>query len=276
MTAYLWLIPLGFCVGAFGTLIGAGGGFILAPLLLLLYPHEQPDIVTSISLAVACANAISGSYSYALKKRVDYRSGLLFSAATVPGAILGALATHVLPRNLFDGVFGGFLLLAAGFLLAFPRPKTRGPRKHGIHVTRHLVESDGTAHSYTYNPVVGFAISIAVGFVSSFLGIGGGIIHVPVLSYILDFPVHIATATSHFMLAIMALAGTLTHVATGAFHHGVRRTIALAIGVVLGAPLGARFSDRVQGRWIIRALAVSLALVGLRLIILAFEAGQRV
>ena len=276
MLHYLWLLPVGFLVGAFGTLIGAGGGFILAPLLLLLYPAEPPDIVTSISLAVACANATAGSYSYARKKRVDFRSGLLFSVATVPGAILGAFATHVLPRALFDGIFGGFLLLAAVFLLAYPKPKTQGPRKHRIRMFRHLVEADGTPHDYAFNPAVGFVVSILVGFVSSFLGIGGGIIHVPVLSYILDFPVHIATATSHFMLAIMAFAGTVTHIATGAFHHGIRRAIVLGIGVVLGAPLGARYSDRVEGRWIIRALAIALCLVGLRLIVLAFEAGQGV
>ena len=49
---YLWLLPLGFVIGAYGTLIGAGGGFVLVPLLLLLYPKESPEIITSISLAV--------------------------------------------------------------------------------------------------------------------------------------------------------------------------------------------------------------------------------
>jgi hypothetical protein len=83
------------------------------------------------------------------------------------------------------------------------------------------------------------AISIVVGYVSSFLGIGGGIIHVPALSYFLGFPVHIATATSHFVLAIMALTGTLVHIAIGTFSHGVHRTIALAIGVLVGAQIGA-------------------------------------
>lgn len=47
-----WLIPLGFLAGGYGTLIGAGGGFVLAPALLLLYPTEAPETVTSISLAV--------------------------------------------------------------------------------------------------------------------------------------------------------------------------------------------------------------------------------
>jgi uncharacterized membrane protein YfcA len=98
------------------------------------------------------------------------------------------------------------------------------------------------------------------------LGIGGGIIHVPVLVQLLNFPVHIATATSHFVLANMALTGTLTHIATGAFTHGIRRTILLSIGVLLGAQLGAHLSGKVQGTLIIRSLAVALAAVGIRLL----------
>ena len=86
---YLWLLPLGFVIAAYGTLIGASGGFVLVPLLLLLYPKESPEIITSISLAVVFFNAASGSVAYARMKRIDYKSGIIFSIATIPGAILG-------------------------------------------------------------------------------------------------------------------------------------------------------------------------------------------
>ena len=101
-------------------------------------------------------------------------------------------------------------------------------------------------------------MSMAVGFLSSLLGIGGGIIHVPVLIHLLNFPVHIATATSQFILTNMALTGTLTHIATGAFTQGIRRTILLAVGVLLGAPLGTLLSRKIHGIWIIRGLAFAL------------------
>ena len=48
---YLLLLPLGLAIGAFGTLIGAGGGFILVPVLLLIYPQEETELITSISLS---------------------------------------------------------------------------------------------------------------------------------------------------------------------------------------------------------------------------------
>jgi uncharacterized protein len=94
---------------------------------------------------------------------------------------------------------------------------------------------------------------------------------VPALVHVLNFPVHVATATSHFILAVMALTGTMVHVVTGAFHHGIRRTIALAIGVVIGAQLGAILSNRIRGIWIIRGLAIALGLVGIRILILAYS-----
>ena len=137
-------------------------------------------------------------------------------------------------------------------------------------LVRNIVEADGTTHTFSYSPILGIGLSLIVGYISSLLGIGGGIIHVPALVHLLNFPVHVATATSHFILAVMALTGTAVHIATGAFHHGIRRTIALGIGVLIGAQMGALLSNRVGGIWIIRGLAIALGLVGIRILILAY------
>ena len=77
-------VALGFAIGAFGTLIGAGGGFVLMPVLLLIYPHERPEHLTAISLAVVFCNALSGSVAYARMGRIEFRSGLMFAAAATP------------------------------------------------------------------------------------------------------------------------------------------------------------------------------------------------
>jgi uncharacterized membrane protein YfcA len=258
-----WLIPVGFAVGALGTLVGAGGGFLLAPLLLVLYPREQPAIIACISLAVVFLNALSGTVAYARMGRVDVRSGLLLSAATIPGAVLGALTTALLPRRTFDVVFG--IVLIAGAVLLLWRPHARATSGTG-RFHRRITDRDGTVHEYAYNPWLAGGLSVGVGYVSSLLGIGGGIIHVPVLTAVLGFPVHIATATSHFALAVMAGTGTAVHVATGAFVHGVRRTLALGIGVLIGAQVGARLSSRVHGTLIVRGLAAALVFVAIRLL----------
>lgn len=272
MTSYLWLFPVGVLIGAFGTLIGAGGGFVLTPMLLLVYPDESPELITSISLAVVFFNAFSGSVAYARMRRIDYKSGVLFALATIPGAVLGALTTMYIPRQSFDLIFGLCMILAALFLLLrrerAPQPVIQSPPRH--HVVRSVIEADGTHHRFSYNLRVGIGLSMAVGYFSSLLGIGGGIIHVPAMAHILHFPVHIATATSHFTLAVMALTGTLVHIVTGVFHHGVPQTIALGLGVLIGAQFGARLSHHVQAQWILRSLAVALGLVGVRILVLAF------
>jgi uncharacterized membrane protein YfcA len=266
---YLALMALGLGVGAYGTLIGAGGGFVLMPVLLILYSKESPEILTSISLAVVFFNALSGSEAYGLMKRIDYRSGLMFAAATVPGAVFGAMDTSHIPRYLFDIIFSVLMVAAAVFLFFHPgAPKVTPKPSSGSRflVTRHLVDAHSHPYDYSFNPLLGIGLSVFVGYASSFLGIGGGIIHVPVLGYFLHFPVHVATATSHFILAIMALTGTIVHIVMGSFDHGVHRTIALAIGVAVGAQIGAHFSQRIRGKWIIRSLALALGLVGIRIL----------
>lgn len=166
-------------------------------------------------------------------------------------------------------------MIAAG-LFMFLKPKSDehahvSPHKKTAHeITRYLIGADGLSFEYSFNPLVGIVLSLFVGFMSSFLGIGGGIIHVPAMAYLLNFPVHIATATSHFVLAIMTFTGSLVHIWTGSFHHGAHRVAALAMGVLVGAQLGAYLSNKIKGSWIIRGLALALALVGGRILIAAF------
>ena len=258
---FLWLIPLGFFAGAYGTLIGAGGGFVLAPALLLLYPGDAPETITSISLAVVFFNALSGTLAYANSKRIDYRSGMIFAVATMPGAVLGALATTAMSRARFDLLFGCLLILVALFLAVSPGKKT------AARIAQANTKTPAILGLSNAKLILGVVLSTGFGFISSFLGIGGGFLYVPALVYLLEFPVHIATATSLFVLTLTALTGSATHVAAGLFHHGIRRAIWLSIGAILGAQLGAKLSQRIHGDWIIRSLAIALALAGLRLFV---------
>lgn len=268
MTAsILELLGLGFLVGAFGTLIGAGGGFILVPILVLLYPDLKPEEITSISLAVVFLNACSGSFAYARMKRIDYKSAIAFGLATLPGSIIGALLTGQIPRHIFNLILGVVLMLIAIFLFIKPNEGAFTGAKRNQTTHRHLTDASGTAYDYSFNLKTGITLSFFVGFLSSMLGIGGGIIHVPALTGLLNFPTHIATATSHFVLALMALTGTIVHLATGTLEAGLRTAITIGIGVIIGAQVGALLSHKVKPKGIIRALAAALLLVGLRLLI---------
>lgn len=262
--ATLGLALLGVAIGTLGTLIGAGGGFLLLPALALLDPRESPAVLTGISLSVVAANAISGSIAYARMRRIDFRAGLAFAAAGLPGAIAGAWVTQWLDRRVFDPLLGIVLIVGAGFVLL--RPSRERALPPGV-TTRTLTDGDGTTYAYAPRIGLGVALSVGVGFLSSLLGIGGGILHVPLMVLVLGFPTHVATATSHFVLAILASAGVLVHAGSGSLAPGLPRTLPIAAGVLGGAQLGARLSTRIRGRWILVALAVALASVGVRLLL---------
>ena len=278
MLANLLYIPVGFLVGIYGTIIGAGGGFILVPLLMFLFPSDAPSMVTAASLAIIFANATSGTIAYARMRRISYRTGILFALATIPGAVLGSYLTGFIPRKAFGVVFGGLLVVVAVFLsitrgssrkkkgaagggasAALPRP--RGP------LVDTVVDSEGNSHPLAYNVQLGMGLSLLIGVLSSLVGIGGGIIHVPVLAYLFGFPVHIATATSHFVLVFTSLAGAVVHLIDGTWPVHPLRDLCLAVGVIGGAQLGAAIARKVSSRWIVVGLAIALGLVGVRLII---------
>ncbi|HLH32356.1 MAG TPA: sulfite exporter TauE/SafE family protein [Terriglobia bacterium] len=246
------LIAIGLIVGAIGTLIGSGGGFLLVPTLLLLDTHIPPQVAAGISLAVVFFNATSGSIAYSRMGRVDFRAGTVFAIAAMPGAILGAYTTAYIPRRAFDAIFGFLLIAAATYLFS-----TSGEKKDSL-------------ESGKYNLWLGVAISAGVGFLSSLLGIGGGIIHVPALTQALNFSVHTATATSHFVLSITALVATLVRLKTGSLN-GQLPTIAwLSVGAIAGAQGGAKLSSKVRGSWILRGLAIGLGLIGVRILLPLF------
>ncbi len=269
LSTALLLVALGFAVGAFGTLVGAGGGFILTPVLLLVYPHSTPALITAISLVVVFFNASSGTLAYARQRRIDHRSGMVFAVCTLPGSVLGVIVANRVSRPGFDVIMGIALVLLAGWLLSGAGHPGEGRGTAGS--PRDLRDREGHRYRYRARVRLGAGLSVVVGFLSSFLGIGGGVVHVPLMVGVLGFPTHVATATSHFVLAFMALVATITHAVSGTFHGGVglRRAAALSVGVVFGAQLGAWLSQRLSGRLIERLLAGGLLALGFRLVLSA-------
>ena len=267
MLAAAGFVALGISIGTIGTLIGAGGGFILLPMLALLFPQEPTGTLTATSVAVVAANATSGAIAYGRQRRIDFRSGTAFAAATLPGSIAGALLARSIPRGPFDVAFAA-ILLALAVLVVRVRPDEGPPAPEGRAWgtrPRELTDTAGVTHRYHAKLPLGIALSFVIGFASSLLGIGGGFLQVPALIAFLGFPVHIATATSQFVLAIMATVGTATHVAAGDLVDVWPRAVYIGVGAVAGAQLGARLSTRVRGPVIIRVLAAALVIVALRL-----------
>ena len=168
-------------------------------------------------------------------KKINFKYGLIFAAFSIPGAITGAYFTRFVNRDIFSLIFA-FLLISASIFI-FIRIKPDG----------HKIENHEISLS-SYKLIAGIIISIFVGMLSGFLGLGGGIINVPVLSNIFSFPVHVATATSHFILSITSFAGLSVHILSGKYQHGILRAAFISGGALIGAQLGAMLSSKIKGK----------------------------
>jgi uncharacterized membrane protein YfcA len=192
--------------------------------------------------------------AYLYRRQVHIKTALIFTLACVPGAWLGSSFTRKLDRGSFE-LFFAALLFSLGLFIFFRKPRERG-----------AAETSGSWTPSQRDYVLGFVISLAVGFLASILGIGGGIVHVPLMAHALEMPVHLAAGTSHMILAITALVATAEHVLHGDINAAISFLPYLALGMLLGAQLGAFLSKRVSSVIILKALAVAIVLVGIRLL----------
>ncbi|MFN8944013.1 MAG: sulfite exporter TauE/SafE family protein [Pseudobdellovibrionaceae bacterium] len=243
---------LGLGTGVIGTIVGAGGGFLLTPVFLFLFPVMSPIHLTALSLLAVCANSTSGSLGYAFRKQVHWPSVILFAVTAIPGVLIGVPLLEYLPRRQFEITFAVFLVFMSVFIW------WRSFRK----------KTDATHPNQFWNlknQFIGGFVSFFVGIISSLFGIGGGIVHVPLLSELLKYPIHLAAGTSHSILAITSAVAVVMHFYLDGFNHLESFTPYLIVGLVVGAQGGAMFAKKVSSAWILRGLGLALMLVALRL-----------
>jgi uncharacterized membrane protein YfcA len=264
--ASLTLFAMGLMIGGYGTVVGIGGGPLIVPLLHFLYPWPIEEVVAS-ALFVVLLNATSGSVGYAKQKRIDVKGGLAFSLAALPGAVVSGLVHHMIEVPFFDVIFGVFLLGLAGYTvirLQLPRGTSpaRARAKRGL---RHIIMIDAfrERHDFRSDQSLGISLNLALGFVVGFLGIGGGVLQVPILVFLLGYPIHIATATSHFVTMLTAAFALVPNVLLGNVHF--EATAWLGLGVVVGAQIGAKVASRLRSNAVLYLFAAVLVLFAIRL-----------
>ncbi|MDA1347954.1 MAG: sulfite exporter TauE/SafE family protein [Chloroflexi bacterium] len=273
---WLWLLLLGLGTGTYGVLVGAGGGFILAPALLIFFDIE-PGVVAGTSLALVAINSVSGTFAYRRLGLIDYRSALLFAAAAIPGSVIGPFVVKQVHGDTFRIAFG-ILLIALTVQMALRsirlavRPK-KFATAAGFSVRgRRIVTKSGQVFEYRFNEALATSINVALGFMSSFFGTGGGFIRTPLLITAFGFPVRVAVATSVFTLSIYTLAGTATHASLG--HIDWYPTLIWAgLGVIVGGQVGAMLGGRLQSRSILWLLMVVLFALGTSLLVQGLAGG---
>jgi len=263
------LFLLGAGVGVYGTLIGVGGGFLLVPILLYLYPDLPPESITALSLGVVFFNALSGTQAYARQKRIDFEAGLIFAITTIPSAVIGALATGLLDAEMFEVAFA-VLLITAAVWLQLPHPTAMRVTPPSPRMRRHsITDIDNFTYVFSFDPWLALFLGFTIGAGASLFGVGGGIFLVPAMVLLMRIPSHIATATSTFILLFTGGTGALVHLVTGHFGGLAAEEFTLAGGSLIGAQVGAVISRRLAGRQQIITRFFSFALVSVAIRLLA-------
>jgi uncharacterized membrane protein YfcA len=242
----VWLFVIGLLASVLGSMVGLGGGFIIVPVLRIFY-GLSPPLAAGTSLALVIANSASASTSYLLQRKVHLRTGWLIAAGVIPGCILGAIAVkHASPR-LFDWLFAAFLIVVSADIV--------------INRQRRMDERRDLSRDHPARTLV---MGLTVGFVSSLFGVGGGVILIPSLLYFTALPAHAITATSQFAILLTSPVGFIAHAA--------QRDVAwsyaapLAVGGLLGGPVGARLSARVKSPALLLCVAVALTIAAVALV----------
>ncbi|MFD1737731.1 sulfite exporter TauE/SafE family protein [Bacillus salitolerans] len=261
---WILIFLVGILAGTLGSLLGLGGGIIVVPALLFLGTIEfmdiSPQVAVGTSLLSIIATGMASTIAYVKKGLVDLKSGFIFFIGSGPGGIVGAYANGYLHTSSFSLYFGLFILFIS--FVIFIRDKLPPIKPSGIMFT--YIDMDGRQHEYGYQLVVALSISFVVGFLSGLFGIGGGALMVPVMLLFFRFPVHVAVATSMFMILLSSITSSITHYYLGNIEWLL--VILLVPGAWIGANLGSYINTKLMPQTIMWILRIFLLVLGLRLI----------
>jgi len=263
LLAALLTMLAGVAAGALGALLGVGGGVLLVPLLDRLLGLEFSQ-AAAVSLVGVLATSASVSASSAGRRLLNPRLALLLLVFSVSGAVVGAATVDLVPTSVLEGIFGGTAALAATVMVA---------RIHLRNVRTDASLDPGTlggrfVDADTRAPVVyrvcrlplAMSVSVAAGLLASYVGVGGGIVIVPVLNSWCGVPIRVAAATSAFMIGVTAVPGVI-----GYWTHGQLGDFQLAASAAVGVVAGYQ-----AGQWLSMAApvkALKLIMAGLLLVV---------
>jgi uncharacterized membrane protein YfcA len=255
-----WLALLtglaGIVAGTLGGMLGLGGGVFLVPVLVQGLGVPMPQAVAvSLTTVIATSNALSASSTG--RSAINLRLGFLLELVTVAGGLLGSMtALLVSPRQL---MITFSVVMAAMSALTFLRRDHRNSLAASVDPGRwggRFVDDTGQLVTYRVTRMpLALATSFIAGNLSTLLGIGGGVVKVPVLNAWCGVPMRVAAVTSAFMIGVTATSGALVYFGRGLL------LPTLAAAAVIGVRIGSTVGLRLGGRWPARRLKILLAVV---------------
>lgn len=246
MIVGLAMVAGGLAAGWFGALLGLGGGILIVPLLTLGFGLPVREAV-GISLVCVIVTSSAAASVYLERRVANLRLGMTLELFTAIGAFVGGLVAFLVEERLIAGLFTALLVYTA-WSMARPRSApVEGPVEVDDPVPVGTFRSSLNGSGYVVRRLpAGIVGSLLAGVMAALLGVGGGLVKVPVMHLVMGVPLRVATATSNLMIGVTATAGAVVYLARG----GIDPLVAgpTAIGVFLGAALGSRAAHRIDVR----------------------------
>ncbi|MCK4848146.1 MAG: sulfite exporter TauE/SafE family protein [Candidatus Heimdallarchaeota archaeon] len=228
-------------VGIISSALGVGGGFITTPSLIIMGIGEAYAIGTVLFMIIF--TALSSTIAYSRQENlIEYRTGLLIATTTIVGSISGSITSSILAvenPQLFRIVFALCLFPIAIKMIFYPKE-----RKKTNTLIEEIEHDEVIFFGFEKREVLSTAFGLIAGFSSGLLGIGGGVVMVPILVTVGKMPMHKAVATSMFIMIFTSIAGAGVKLTNGQVHPDL--AIFLVIGIIIGAQVGARLVKRVN------------------------------
>ena len=261
------LIGVGIAIGVYATAVGAGGGFLFAPLLLTRHSEASPAEVALASMCLVLATSGLASVRLAREQRVDYRAVGMAAAIAVPAGLIGATGTAQLPREIFAGGFTALLATLGAYLIWRPTGDAGTVGRRGW---RRMIR-DRRGDMYLYWIPVRRSLSVIglTAVLTSLAGIGGGLFFATITIRVMRMPAWLGVPASHAIVTSIAFVVVLFHTATQHFGDPLSDVPPLLIGAMIANPIGLTVASRIKESWLSRLLAVGMLIVAVRV---AFEA----
>ncbi|MGQ9531113.1 MAG: sulfite exporter TauE/SafE family protein [Candidatus Bathycorpusculaceae bacterium] len=260
----LLLTIFGFLVGIIASLTGIGGGAFIVPILTILYDFVPANAVGT-SLTSIIFTATASTINYARQKRIYYKTGLILAVTTAPGAFIGARLTRIIPPNTLGLIFGFFIIFIALRMIININDLKRKKINSGKENVQLTLKSDNEVIGSGRRILLGAALSFFGGLASGLLGIGGGVLVVPIMVFALKIPIHTATATSMFTMIITSISGVTEHYMAN--HIYLEYALLMALGTIFGAQVGAYTSKKISGENLRRIFGIVLIAVSVQMIL---------
>jgi uncharacterized membrane protein YfcA len=253
------LIGVGIFAGIVGAIFGLGGGIIFVPFLTVAFGLPA-DEAAAVSLVAIVASSVGASSSYVKEGRSNIKLGLLLETTTTVGAMLGAVVAGYLENWILLCVFSFVLIYISLHMMLHKEHIYEPAENDGENLTFSYTDDDGCEKYYkTENIKGGLAGCAMAGMLSSMTGVGGGAIKVPMMNIYMHVPIKVASATSNYMIGITAFAGVVVFFLNGTIP--MDYAAALAIGAFVGALVGVKLSEYINGKHLRKYLAILLLAV---------------